>query len=196
VEKAKQKLKQYLLLDAWQRWEYKHTTLLIIGLLIFIFMLNTSIITGLFDLIERLGYLGAFLAGLMFVSLFTTVPAFFLLVNFHDLNPIALALVAGLGSMIGDYLILKFAEEQVAYELKPIAFKFGIPQTIGYLQGRKSTLGLVRLIGALIIISPLPDEIGIGLLGLGRLSRPAFLAICYFLNAAGILVIVMAARAL
>jgi hypothetical protein len=195
VEKTKQTLKRYLPLDTWQRWEYKHTTLLIVGLVVFIFILNTSIMTGVLNVIEGLGYAGVFLAGMMFVSLFTAVPAFFLLINFHELNPLAIALVAGLGSMIGDYLILKYAEEQVAYELKPIAFRFGIPQTIGYLQGKKSTLGLVRLLGALIIVSPLPDEIGIGLLGLGKLRRAAFLGICYTLNTIGIFLIVIAARA-
>ncbi len=195
MDKTKQKLKKYLPLDTWQRWEYKHTTFVIIALLVFIFLLNTSIMSSAFGLVERLGYIGIFLAGMMFVSLFTAVPAFFLLIGFNDFNPLAIALVAGLGSMIGDYIILKFAEEQVAYELKPIAFKFGIPQTIGYLQGKKSTLGLVRLIGALIMVSPLPDEVGIGLLGLGKLKRGAFLAICYSLNAIGIYLVVVAARA-
>jgi hypothetical protein len=196
VEKIKQKLHTYLYLDAWQRWEYKHTTQVLIGLAVFILLLNTSFMTTAFDLVGALGYFGVFLTGILFVSLFTAVPAFLLLLSFGELNPIAVALIAGLGSMIGDYLILKYAEEKVAYELKPIAFRFGIPQTIGYLQGKKSTLGLVRLLGAVIIASPLPDEIGIGLLGMGRLNRVNFLAICYVLNAAGILLIVLSARAL
>lgn len=182
-------------LDAWQSWEYKHTTRVIIALLVFILLLNTSIMTTAFGAVEAMGYVGIFLSGVMFVSLFTAIPAFLLLVSFGDFNPLAIAVVAGLGSMIGDYLILRYAEEQVAYELKPIAFRFGIPQTIGYLQGKKSTLGLVRLLGALIIVSPLPDEIGIGLLGMGKLNRAAFLAICYTLNTIGILLVVLAARA-
>lgn len=196
MEKIKRTLHKEFYLDAWQRWEYKHTTQVIIALLVFILLLNTSIMATVFNGVEQLGYFGAFLAGLLFVSLFTAVPAFFLLVGFDGLHPLGVALMAGLGSMIGDYLILKYAEEQVAYELKPLAFKFGIPQTIGYLQGSKSTLGLVRLLGAAIIASPLPDEIGIGLLGMGKLNRAAFLAICYVLNTAGILFIVLAARSL
>jgi hypothetical protein len=117
------------------------------------------------------------------------------LLSFSELNPVAVALIAGLGSMVGDYLILRLFEDKVAYELKPIAFKFGIPQTISYLQGKKSTLGLVRVVGALIIASPLPDEIGIGLLGIGKLSKPLFLLICYLLNTAGILIIMLSLKA-
>lgn len=195
MEKIKQTLNRQFYLDTWQRWEYKHTTQVLVALLVFILLLNTSIMATVFHAIEQLGYVGVFIAGILFVSLFTTIPAFFMLVGFHELNPLAVAAIAGLGSMIGDYLILKYAEEQIAYELKPIAFKFGIPQTIKYLQGRKSTLGLVRLMGALILASPLPDEIGIGLLGMGKLNKLTFLFLCYILNTAGILAILLVARA-
>lgn len=190
------KKQKYLSLDRWQRWEYKHTTGLIVALAIFILLLDTSFMAVVFDKVSQLSYFGVFFAGLLFVSIFTAVPAVVLLLSFGELNPIAIALIAGLGSMIGDYLILKFAQDKVAYELKPVAFKFGIPQTIAYLQGRKPTLGLVRLVGALIIASPLPDEIGVGLLGLGKLNNVAFLATCYVLNAGGILIIVLSARAI
>lgn len=190
------KKQKNITLDRWQRWEYKHTTGLIAALFIFILLLDTSFMAVIFDFVSRLGYLGVFIAGILFVSLFTAVPAVALLVSFSEFNPVLVALMAGLGSMIGDYLILKFAEDKVAYELKPIAFKFGIPQTIAYMQGRKPTLGLIRLIGALIIASPLPDEIGVGLLGLGRLNKVSFLIICYALNAGGILAILLSARAL
>lgn len=191
---AKKKQK-YKALDNWQRWEYKHTTFLLIAIFVFILLLDTSFMAVIFEFISKLAYLGVFIAGILFVSVFTAVPAVALLVSFSEFNPIVVALIAGLGSMIGDYIILKFAQDKVAYELKPIAFKFGIPQTITYMQGRKPTLGLVRLVGALIIASPLPDEIGVGLLGLGKLNKVSFLVICYALNSAGIFVIMLTAKA-
>lgn len=191
--KKKQKSKAF---DTWQRWEYKHTTFLLATLLVFILLLDTSFMTVIFEFISKLGYIGVFVAGILFVSIFTAVPAVALLISFGEYNPVIVALIAGLGSMIGDYIILRFAEDKVAYELKPIAFKFGIPQTIAYMQGRKPTLGLVRLVGALIIASPLPDEIGVGLLGLGKLSKVSFLAICYVLNAAGIFIIILTVKSL
>ncbi len=132
-------MQSYVYLDAWQRWEYKHTTAVLVALIVFILLLDTSLFTTIFQAVEKLSYAGVFIAGLFFVSIFTAVPALALLLSFGELNPIIVALVAGIGSMVGDYLILKYAEDQVAYELKPIAFKFGIPQTIAYLQGNKST---------------------------------------------------------
>lgn len=195
MHKIKQTLQNHLYLDAWQRWEYKHTTTLVVALVVFILLLDTSFMTTTFDVVSDMSYIGIFIAGMLFVSVFTAIPALVLLLSFSEFNPYIVALIAGLGSMLGDYLILKYAEDQVAYELKPIAFRFGIPQTIAYLQGRKPTLGFVRLIGALIIASPLPDEIGIGLLGIGRLNKASFLAICYVLNTAGILLIVLTGKA-
>jgi hypothetical protein len=196
VEKAKQTLRKYLYLDAWQSWEYKHTTFVILGVAVFILLLDTSFMTTIMNGITALDYVGAFLAGILFVSLFTVVPAIVLLLSFGHLNILAVALIAGLGAILGDYLILQYVEYQVAYELKPLAFRLGIPQAIAYLQGRKSTLGLVRLLGALMIASPLPDEIAIGLLGMGKLSRRSFLVICYVLNVAGIAMIMLAGRSL
>jgi hypothetical protein len=55
---------------------------------------------------------------------------------------------------------------------------------------------LLPLLGGLAIASPLPDEIGVPLLGLARISTPRFLTIVYGLHFAGIYAIGLAARAL
>lgn len=194
---AASRLIGYLGLDAWQRWEYKHTTLLIVALIIFVLMLDTALMAAVFDGMTRLGYLGALLAGVLFVSLFTAAPAVVMLIALSEsLNPVVIALIAGTGAMLGDYLILRFAEDKVAYELKPIALRLGIPQAIGWLQGRRATTWLVKLTGAFVIASPLPDELGVGLLGVGTASKTEFLALCFALNTGGIGLLLWAARAL
>jgi hypothetical protein len=149
------------------------------------------------DTIIKLGYFGAFLAGIMFPSTFTFVPATtaIVLLAGTELNPVVVALTAASGAMIGDYLILRFVEEKVAYELKPIAARLGIPSLISYLQYRRQTNWLVRVLGAVIVASPGPDEIGIGMMGVSRISRKWFLVICYMLNAGGILSLVLLGKA-
>lgn len=179
-------------MDAWQKLEYKHTTLLLASLLVFVLALDTAIFTTSLGAVIELGYLGAFIAGVFFPSLFTFAPAstVIILLATSGLNPMAVALIAAAGAMSGDFIILRFVEEKVAYELKPIAIRFGIPQVINYLQDRKPTNWLVRATGAFVIASPLPDEVGIGLLGIGRIGTAGFFAVCYVLNAAGILALV------
>lgn len=187
----------YLRLDRWQRWEYKHTSLLLLALAVFILLLDSALMAAVFEGVSRLGYVGALIAGILFVSLFTAAPAVALLITLsQSLGLVEVALIAGAGAMLGDYLILRFAEDKVAYELKPLALKLGIPQTIGWLQGRRSTTWLVKLTGAIVIASPLPDELGVGLLGVGKATKVEFLALCFVLNAAGIALVLLAARAL
>lgn len=193
------KLVSKMRLDAWQKLEYKHTVALLIALGVFVLALDTAIFTTVLRLITEAGYAGAFVAGIMFVSLFTFAPAttaIFILATTGGLNPVLLALVAAAGAMVGDYLILRFAEEKVAYELKPIALRVGIPQLIYYLQDRKRTDWLVRAGGAFIIASPLPDEIGIGLLGISKIGNTGFFSICYVLNFGGILTLAALGQAI
>jgi hypothetical protein len=193
------KLVSNIRMDAWQRWEYKHTTVLLVSLLVFILLLDTALFSVAMDVIIGLGFLGAFLAGIMFPSLFTFAPAstaIILLSSTGGLNPIAVALTAAAGAMVGDFIILRFVEEKIAYELKPLAMRLGIPQLISYLQVRRRTSWVARTLGAFMIASPLPDEIGIGLLGISKIGNASFLLICYVLNAAGILALVMLGNAI
>ena len=185
-------------LDAWQRLEYKHTATLLLILIVFVLALDTAIFTTVLALIISTGYAGAFVAGIFFVSLFTFAPAStaILILATTGLNPVIVALVAAAGAMVGDYIILRYVEEKVVYELKPIALKFGIPQLVSYFQDRKHTNWFMRAIGAFVIASPLPDEVGIGLLGISKIGNASFFTISYLLNAGGILVFVMLGNAI
>ena len=69
--------------------------------------------------LEDFGYLGAFLAGMFFVSTYTTIPAtavLFLFAESFD-NLLALSLVAGAGAVLGDYFVFRFVKDGLADEL-------------------------------------------------------------------------------
>jgi hypothetical protein len=66
MQKIRQRLQSLTGLDAWQRWEYKHTTGLLIALIVFIFLLGTSFMAVVFDFLSGIGYFGVFLAGVIF----------------------------------------------------------------------------------------------------------------------------------
>lgn len=55
---------------------------------------------------------------------------------------------------------------------------------------------LTWLLGGLIIASPLPDELGIGLLGFSKMKLAAFIPLSLIFNSLGILVIGLVARSL
>jgi hypothetical protein len=53
---------------------------------------------------------------------------------------------------------------------------------------------VLPVVGAVIIASPLPDELGLALLGFSRIDRRYFFAISYTMNFIGIVLIGLAAR--
>ena len=52
------------------------------------------------------------------------------------------------------------------------------------------------IIGVFILASPLPDELGVSLLGISKISEAKFIFISYVSNAVGILMIASVARVL
>lgn len=127
------------------------------------------------------------LAGVLYTSFLTSPVAVAMLVVLAEVNnPIVTALLAGLGAILGDLVIIKLFRdhssdfkffsrrvEQVNIFLKKIHLDFIIP-----------------LAGAIIVASPLPDELGLIMLGVSNLKYRQIAILTYILNTAGILLIV------
>lgn len=180
----------------YRHWPYKNTLLLCASLLFLWLVADTEPVKTAVHGVAELGYLGAFIAGLFFVSVFTVAPAGLVLFRLAELfNPWEIALFAGIGAMIGDYIIFRFLRDRVFDELKPIFFKIGRSQ-LGKLFQTPYFAWLLPIVGAAIIASPLPDEAGIGLLGASQVRGWQFMLLTFILNATGIFLIVVAAQAL
>jgi hypothetical protein len=189
----KQKLS---LKKSWQRWHYKNTLLLIISLGVFFYLAKMPWVDSTLRHIGTLGYLGAFITGVFFVSTFTVAPAGVVLYHLADtLHPVEVALLAGLGATLGDYIIFRFIKDEVFKELSPLLRKLGRPYS-KVLFRSPYFAWLLPLTGAFIIASPFPDEIGVSMLGLSRLRQWQFFAVALALNAVGIFIVVTTARAL
>lgn len=191
---ARKKKKQNgLLNDWWQRFEYKHTTLAIMSVTLFVLALDTAVVQAAIDYMEHLGYLGIFISGVMFVSFFTAAPSVVLLIHLTEFHPwFVVALVAGAGAALGDFIIFRFLDEKIGHELYPLAKKLHLTHFIDNLRKNKARLRTM-LAGAFIIASPLPDEAGIALLGLSHISWVALLFVTFVLNTTGIALILLAA---
>lgn len=179
----------------WKHWHFKNTTLLVISLILFFVFAEHPVVKSLITLIGNFGYLGAFITGVLFVSVFTVAPAavvlFFLA---KTLNPLLVALFAGAGAVLGDYLIFRFFRDRVFEELKPLFLESGGNSIIKLFKTPYFAWTL-PLIGAVIIASPFPDEVGIGLLGASKLKNWQFLLLTFFLNSIGIFIVITASLA-
>jgi hypothetical protein len=180
----------------YRKWRYKNTGLLLLSLGVFLYFADSPTIREIIAKIGDLGYLGAFVTGIFFVSIFTVAPASVVLFNLADkLNPIEIALIAGAGSVVGDYLILRFLKDKVFSELQPL-FKQFRGSFFGKLFRTPYFAWSLPLVGAALIASPIPDEVGIGILGLSKLKLWQFLVVTFLLDVAGIFFIVLLARSL
>lgn len=141
-------------------------------------------------------YILAFVAGIFFISFFTVVPSSFILINLSaNSSLLDIALIAGLGAMIGDLIIFLFVKERLSNNF----FDFLKFKDKGYLEKLKNSRMLkyfLPVLGAAIVASPLPDEIGVALMGASKMKRRYFIPISYLLNAIGIYLLLLASSSL
>lgn len=171
---------------------YKNLTFFAIAL-IFAFFLSRHEGFHIFLLnLGNLGYIGAFFAGILFVSIFTVATgAVILLVLAERLSPVEIGIIAGLGAVLGDFTIFRFVKDRLLEEITPIYNHLG-GRHITALLHTKYFSWTLPVIGAIIIASPFPDEIGISLMGISKMKTYQFLIISFILNAIGIFIVVSA----
>lgn len=177
----------------WQHWKYKHLTFFFISI---IFVAFLSAFESFHQTLVRLGdygYIGAFVAGILFVSTYTvSIGALILLILAETLHPVEVALIAGLGAVIGDYTIFTIIKDNLIDEMTDIYKRFGGKHLSHVLHTPYFSWSL-PVIGAFIIASPLPDELGVGLMGIARMKTYKFLLLSFVLNSVGIFLVVSAA---
>lgn len=160
-----------------------------------VFIAKSGFIHRFVEIAGGFFYLGSFFAGMFFTSIFTTAPAIAILGEFSQTYPIPLvAFIGGLGAMLGDYIIFRFARDRVAEDVRYVVSHTPLKR-MNKIFETKIVRYLTPFIGALIIASPLPDETGLVLLGFSRISTVLFLPLSFAMNSAGIYIIGLVARA-
>ncbi len=175
----------------WQHWKYKNLTLVFLGIsLAFIISKNNAFHQFLLHLGE-FGYVGAFIAGILFVSVFTVATGAIILFALAEyLHPIELAIIAGLGAVIGDLTIFRLVKNDLLSEINEIYTHHLNGRYLTPLFHTKYFSWMLPVIGAIIIASPFPDELGITLMGISKMKTISFLLISFFLNSFGIFLII------
>jgi|SRR3989344_201305 len=136
-----------------------------------------------------------FAGGFFFTSLFTTGPAILLLGKLAlEQSLWQVVLVGAMGAVCGDLILFRIVKDAFAEDLSYV-LSIRKHKRLYHLLHTRLVRHLWPLIGGFIIASPLPDELGIALLGIGRLKTRYFIPISFCFNALGILLIGLAARA-
>lgn len=155
---------------------------------------KSSLLDGLFGLVAGHYLIVAFIAGLFFTSSFTTAPAIVVLAKLCVLFPLLnIALVGAGGALLGDFIIFAFIKGHLAEDLAYILSKSKMRRAAHVLKYH-FVRWLMAAVGALVIASPLPDELGLALMGISKISTWKFCVLSYAFNFLGILLIAFVAR--
>ncbi len=138
----------------------------------------------------------SFIAGVFFTSLLSVVPATIVFLEVtQTLSPYTIAFIGAFGAVIGDLFLFLFVREAVN-ERTTLFLKESQRRRLRKLFHSPFLHWLLPLFGALIIASPLPDELGLALMGLSRIDMKIFVPISYTMNFLGIVGVALLGRTL
>ena len=177
-------------------WKYKHLTFFIISIIFAIFLSRQELFYTFLLNLGNWGYIGVFFGGFLFVSTLTAATgAVILLILAERISPIEIGIIAGVGAMIGDLTIFRFIKDGLLSEIIPIYHRLGGGRLTRILRIKYFRWAL-WVIGAIIIASPFPDEIGVSLMGISKIKTYQFLILAFVLDSVGIFLFIVSARAI
>lgn len=172
---------------------YQNLGIVALSILIAVLVANSSALEVFLSSIGEEWLIGSFLAGILFTSVFSAAPAAVLLGELAQTNSVWLvALTGAFGALAGDYIIFRFVRDRLTEDM------------LSLLQARKRRLKkilrlpsarwILAILGFIIVASPLPDELGIALLGFAKTRHRIFFLLSFVANFLGILAIGLAAK--
>lgn len=168
--------------------------IIILSIVIAVILAKTGALAGILTSTQEWTVLGSLVAGIFFVSIFTAAPAGVVLFEIAAANSIwEVALFGGIGALIGDLIIFRFIKDSLSEDIHWLIRKTK-QERLTSIFHLNLFRWIVPFIGALIVASPLPDEIGLAMMGLSKMKTSVFMPISFTLNFLGILVIGLFAK--
>ena len=177
----------------WENWHFKNITLFAVSIIFVYFLSQTESFKVFLINLGAFGYFGAFIAGILFVSTFTVAIGILILsILAKTISPIELGLIAGLGAVFGDFMIFSLIKNNLAGELSYLYNKLDKGNHVKNIFYSKYFYWTLPVLGAIIIASPFPDELGVSFMGISKMKNYQFLITSFILNSIGIFLLVSA----
>lgn len=159
-------------------------------------MVQTGFLYDLLAQSQEFRIIGSVIAGFFWTSIFTVAPATVALAEISHANSIwGVALFGAVGALLGDLIIFRFVKDNLSEDIAYLIQKAKKDRWFAVFK-LKIFRWLTPLLGALIIASPLPDEIGLTLLGISQTQTKTLILVSLSFNFIGILIIGLVARQL
>lgn len=172
----------------------KDVSIIVLSVLIAIIFVKTGVLIDILASSKELKLLGSFIAGMFFTSVFTVAPATVMLAEIAQTNSVIwVAFFGGVGAMIGDLIIFRFVKDRLTKDVLFLLKKSKSERLMSIFRLRISRW-LIAFLGALVIASPLPDELGLMMMGFSKIKTLLFIPFSFLLNFFGILIIGLIAK--
>ena len=139
------------------------------------------------------GYLGVFIAGILFAFGFTAPFSVGFFISLNPANIWIAGIIGGLGALMSDLIIfstIKVSFEDEFKKLRNSKTFVRITRLIERSIKEKIRIYLMYAFAGILIASPLPDEAGVTMLaGLTKISAKSLALISFILNTLGILIL-------
>lgn len=169
--------------------------LVILSVAAALYLAQSGVVTELLAATNASDYLASFIAGMFFTTLFTVAPAGVALVELaNDAHPLLVALFGAAGAVVGDLILLAVVHGTIGADIK-LFVRASFVERVAHILRSRYLHWTLPLIGGFLIASPLPDELGLTLLGLSSARIPVVVVVSYAANFVGIMLIVSAVLA-
>ncbi|MBI2452269.1 hypothetical protein HYV50_04315 [Candidatus Pacearchaeota archaeon] len=168
--------------------------IILLSILLALFMVKVGFVSEIISSSKNTVITMSFVAGMFFTSVFTTVPAVIALVEIARIESVWItAFFGAMGAVVGDTIIFIFARKRLSLDFFYLMKKTRAERAKWIVKSKLFRIVSIFL-GGLIIASPLPDELGLMMMGLTKLRTSFFMALSYSFNFLGILAIGGVAR--
>ena len=175
---------------------FRDLAIIAIGIVVAIILVRSGLIDELLEKTLGFGYLTSFVAGFFFTSVFTVSLSTVVLGDIMLSTPILwVAAVGAAGAALGDLILFRFLRDHVSADVGEL-LGTARRHRIKKVHRLRLSRFLWPLVGALIIASPLPDELGLAILGLSHVKTRYFIPISYVFNFIGLVIVGLIARAI
>lgn len=159
-----------------------------------IFLSKNPTFSSLISSIGSLRFIGAVIGGALFVCTFTiSLGALILFELAKNVSPLEIGIFAAIGAVFTDFVVFKFVKNNLTNEIEEL-YEQVSGHHIRKVIHSKFFGWALPVVGAIIMASPFPDEIGVSLMGISKMSHLKFIVLSFILNAIGIIIAVSLPR--
>jgi hypothetical protein len=154
-----------------------------------VLLVRYGVMESLLGATKGYAIMSSFIAGLFWTSIFTISPASIAIAHIaQSVDVMTLSVWGAFGSTLGDLIIFSFIKDIFSEDVRGAIKASHFKRILG-----KTHFTFLRwfgpFIGALVIISPLPDEIGLSLMGMSKMKVRYLIPLAFVLNFIGIYLI-------